>query len=326
MKLLLTRFMLLVTCFAVTACSTKLNTQQYSGMLYFAEGQTIYALDMKSREARSIYYNQALVITSLYEIDQDHLLMSATEFGPIQGDDLHQNTEQSTGGYFPRDHTYVFDLITRSITPVAEGAYDVGDAVYMQKYDAIVFLGEQRNGAKRWGMYWIRRSEQSKWHLIDANAGGQHPMAVAVSDDAVVYRDRDGRLMIYNFANNMASVLNISNCYPVLWRSATQQLLCGDPEEKRPYYFLISLDGKGREKLPINGFNFGPLAYIRKYDLMLLSSRGGKFSWEYLRPYEGGDLWTYGFKIGQLEKFLAGSEATSGAVWYPSAIRSMGSD
>lgn len=317
MKLRLTRIMIMLTCFAVTACSAKLNREQYSGTLYFAEGQTIYALDMKSRAIRPSYYNQLLVITSLYKIDQDHLLLSATQFGPMQNADLHQTSEHSTAGLAPHNHTYIFDLTSKSISPVAGDAYDVGDAVYMQRYDAIIFFGEKTNGMKKGGLYWIHRSDQSNWHLIDAAAGGQYPMPVAVSDDAVVYRDRGGRLKMFNFADNVVSVLNISNCHPVLWRSATQQLLCGDTGEKNADFFLIGLDGKARERLPINGFHFGPLVYIRKYDLMLLSSRSGKFSWEYMRPYEGSDMWTYVFKTGELEKFLAGGGATAGAVWYP---------
>ncbi|MGI0070312.1 MAG: hypothetical protein ACREAN_08680 [Nitrosopumilaceae archaeon] len=302
MKLLLTRFMLILACFAVSACSAKLNTRQYSGMLYFADGQTIFALDMKSREFHPIYYNQMLGITSLYEIDQDHLLMSAMQIAT---------------GYTPSYHIYVFNLNTRSVTPVAENAYYVSDATYMRKYDAIIFFGEQKNGTNMWGMYWIHRSEQNKWHLIDSNGGGQHPMPVVVSDDTVVYRDRDGRLKMFNFANNRVSVLNISNCYPVLWRAATQQLLCGEPEGKGAHYFLISLDDMAREELPFNVFDYGPIVYIRKYDLLLLTSRTGKFSWAYMRPYEGSDMWTYEFKSGQLEKFLPGGDATSVAVWYP---------
>lgn len=303
MKLLFTRLMLILVCFAITACSTRLDTRQYSGTLYFGIGQTISELDMKSRDVHPIYYNRLLVINSLYGIDHDHFLLNARIPGPMRSNNHPQAAEQNLVGYSPRDQAFVFDLTTRTIAPIVADAYDVSDAVYLPKDNAIIFWGEKQLGTQG-GMYWIQRSDPNNWHLIDTNADGTYA-PVVVSDDAVVYRDRDGRVKMFNLATNQVSVLNITDCYPVLWRSATQQLMCiNSYASNSSYFYLIGLDGNRREKLPIR---YGPFVYIRRYDLMLLSSVS---DW-------GADLWSYDFKSGEVEKFLTGNGAMLGAVYIP---------
>lgn len=312
MRFLLTTFMLMVACIAVTACSKKLNTHQYSGTVYFGIGQGISEIDMKNRDVHTIFIKQPLSITSLSEIDHQHLLINAIQFGPMQSNNSHQTAERHPRGYSPRDQAFVFNLITGTITPIFTDAKGIDDAVYLRKHDAIIFLGEKKESTQG-GMYWIRKSDPNSWHLIDTNAGGEYP-PVIVSDDAVVYRDRDGRVKMFDLENNQISVLNLSDCYPVLWRSVTQQLVCINAyASNTSYFYLISLDGKGRQRLPIR---YGPFVYIRHYDLMLLSSVSGSFSWRYMRPDERMDMWSYNFKSGEVEKFLAGYGAVIGGAYF----------
>lgn len=325
MRFRFTRFVVVgVVCFLVGACSAKLNTNQYSGSLLFGIGQYIFKLDMKSRDSRIIYGNSALQISTISRIDNNHLLISAQQFASTQSADQEESADQTCGGYISCGRVFVLDLTNKTLVPLLGDASIDGDAVSLPKHKAIVF-GGMKKGSTQGGMYWVRLSDLSDWHLIDTNASFEYP-PVIVSDDAVVYRDQNGAVKMFDLASNRLSALNISDCYPVLWRSATQQLLCISAyASNSSYFYLISLDGKGKERLPIR---YGPFVYIPRYDLMLLSGVHGAFSWRYLKPYETSDLWSYDFRTRKVEKFLTGGQAMIGAVYFPdkagSSIRAGG--
>lgn len=301
-----------IACFGVAACSAELNTNQYGGTLYFGIGQSIEELDMKSRDVHPIYYNQVLSMRSIYAIDNNHLLINALQFGPMQSGDARQIAERTSRGYTPSNRVFVLDLTNRTLARIFVNA-SAQDAVFLPGHEAIVF-GGMKKGSTRGGLYWIQRSDPDDWHMIDTNVSYEYP-PVVVSDDAVVYRDQNGAVKMFDLVSNRLSVLNISDCYPVLWRSATQQLVCISAyASNSSYFYLISLDGKGRERLPIR---YGPFVYIPRYDLMLLSGVRGAFSWRYLRPYETSDLWSYDFKTRKVEMFLPRGQAMLGAVYFP---------
>lgn len=313
MKLRLTRFMIMLTCFAVTACAAKLNKEQYSGNLFFGIGQYIFKLDMKSRDSRIIYNNSALQISTISRIDSDHLLISAQQFASTQGGRQQGVADRACGVYISCGRVFVLDLTNKTLVPLLVDASVDGDAVFLPRRKAVVF-GGMKKGSTQGGLYWIQRSDPGDWHLIDTNASFEYP-PVVVSDHAVVYRGQNGKVKLFDLANDRLSVLNISDCYPVLWRSVTQQLVCISAyASNSSYFYLISLDGKGKERLPIR---YGPIVYIARYDLMLLSGVRGAFSWRYMRPYETSDLWSYNFKTREVEKFLPGGQAMIGAVYFP---------
>jgi len=97
--------------------------------------------------------------------------------------------------------------------------------------------------------------------------------AIPISDDEVVFIKSDcqtceNQVWLYNLEKDAMRALPIRYCkYPMIWRSATQQLVCLDAVKDE--YFLTDLDGKNIEYL-FHANKGAPMLYIAETDQVLI--------------------------------------------------------
>lgn len=143
---------------------------------------------------------------------------------------------------------------------------------------------------------------------------------IPVSDDEVVFpiRGDAGKTppYLYNLvADKLEQLPFIRPCTPYVWRSATQQLLCGI--DGTGEHYLIGLDGQRSLPLDLSGLPSKtplPLLYIPKYDVLILGV--ARMEWFGRHAGEHFDLWAYSFKDGRTEKLLEdNAPGRGGIVW-----------
>jgi len=142
------------------------------------------------------------------------------------------------------------------------------------------------------------------------------PPVIQVSRDEVVFpkptKDLHNYITWrYNVVTAELKALPLQNCAPVIWRSATQQLLCADVPKQR--YYLTDLEGKKKEYLPKLGDAL-VAAYIPQLDTLILG-----ISRVQLNPPLGEvqDIWAYQFANGKKTKLLKVAPiGRSAAIWY----------
>jgi hypothetical protein len=143
---------------------------------------------------------------------------------------------------------------------------------------------------------------------------------IPISDDEVVFpiHGDAGRTppYRYNLVTDTLSQLPFARqCTPYVWRSASEQVLCG--VDGKGEFYLVSLDGQRMTPVSFSGIPDTtriPLLYIAAYDVLILTVSG--FRWCCRNAGEHFDLWAYSFKDGRAEKLIADSgPGRGGIVW-----------
>ena len=208
----------------VSACSTSHSNAGYTGTLYFAAGQTLYAMDMQDRHVMPVYENPEMVMTSLEKLDDQHLLLGY----------------ETLGRGSARAGERIVNRLNGSVSPYG-GAMQRLSLRYLPQLKVVVFFGLVGGAdSSHWSLYWANVDTPLQSHLIDDT--GTAGSIIVVSSHQVVYTvgiiGGNFRVKTYDFETRQPSFLNIAGCDPILWRSKTQQLVCSRGDGKR-YYYLI---------------------------------------------------------------------------------------
>lgn len=203
------------------------------------------------------------------------------------------------------ENLWLFDLITKKIKKLHSGMAPA----YVSSGNKLFFYAYGSN-------------ENNELNLFVANYNGNmsnikkirkiglyasiRPVIQTSSTDVVFYDDTSNpdKLLQYNFVTDTWNSLAIYNCFPVLWRSQTRQMLCANGDSFD--YYLISLDGTRRTELGRLSFTIFS-TYISDDDSALA-----------LRARQSGnsDTWLYSFKTGLWQRIIKLKGAAQGAgIW-----------
>lgn len=125
---------------------------------------------------------------------------------------------------------------------------------------------------------------------------GEYPSGLSVipiSAKEVVFPTPSKRgVLRYNAATEKLSTLFQDGCFPWVWRTTTQQLLCSGPDSA---FFLTSLDGAHRERIP-ELKKIQPILYVPQLDALAYTRPASG----YVLP-ERRDLYLFYFRHRQSE-------------------------
>ncbi|MES2368712.1 MAG: hypothetical protein V4554_04370 [Pseudomonadota bacterium] len=153
-----------------------------------------------------------------------------------------------------------------------------------------------------------------------AEGSFSYTYVIPVSDDEVVFpiRGDAGKTPPYRYnlvTDKLDQLPFTRQCTPYVWRSVSQQLLCGIDGTSE--YYLISLDGRRSAQVDLSGLPSKsplPLLYIPKYDVLIAGV--ARMKWLGGHAGEHFDLWAYSFKDGRSEKLLEdNAPGRGGIVW-----------
>ncbi|MGB9428938.1 MAG: hypothetical protein WCC11_03520 [Gammaproteobacteria bacterium] len=298
---------IVVVTLCMGACSGAHDNKDYTGILYFSWGQTLYAMNLQDRNVVPVYKNPEMVMTSLDKLDDQHLLLGY---------------ESLVRGSFGMTGELIVDRLNGSVMPYG-GAMQRRSLRYLPQLKVVVFFGLVGGAdSSHWSLYWANVDTPLQSHLIDDT--GTAGSIIVVSDHQVVYTvgilGGNFRLKTYDFETHRSSFLSIANCRPTVWRSRTDQLVCNNAGN----YYLARLDGLGKERIHFGILNSGlaMVAYVNEYDSAIMTGYGG--IWFSFRRgfYEVSDLYLYDFKtkiLTSLSNRYAADANLGTAVWYPSS-------
>ena len=294
----------------VSACSAPHANEAYTGTLYFALGQTLSALNLQDHHVKLVYENQRIIMNSLTKLDDKHLLLGSM-WQPHRGAPVES----------------IMQIVNRMNGHAIAYSSNMAKVVYLPRLKIIVFYGLTKAAPYHWALYWSNVSTPNQRHLIDQRhqiVNGSFGPIVVVSNHQVVYAvgipGGNFRIKIYDFETHQSSFLNITDCDPRLWRSKTRQLLCS--RVGAGHYYLVNLDGSDKERIHLGILNKGlfMVAYIKKYDVAVMSDYGGVW-FSFKRGFHGTSyLYFYNFRTRKLIHISSRLAASPGvAVWYPSS-------
>jgi len=288
------------------ACSGSYENEDYTGTLYFAWGQTLYAMNLQNRHVMPIYKNSMMVMTSLEELDDQHLLLGYYALGR---------------GEFGMAGEQIVNLASGTASAYA-APLQIQSLRYLPELKVVVFF--RLVGSSHWSLYWANVDTPLQSHLIDDTETSGSIVIISVHQVIYTVGIPGGglRLKAYDFETHLSSFLSITNCNPIVWRSHTDQLVCLSDDGSGNYY-LVRLDGSDRERIDLGWINRGlyMVAYIKKYDTAVMTGYGG--IWFSLRRgfYEVSDLYFYKFntkKLISISNRYSANASLGTAVWHSS--------
>lgn len=128
--------------------------------------------------------------------------------------------------------------------------------------------------------------------------------AVAISPDEIIFFGKDNRLYRYQITDKKIVHTELTNCEPILWRSAKKQLLYRDYKTKK--LFLTNLVDDQKDELPKL---FGGYGYTYSSTLDALIYRKARFQFPFGEAY---DLFIYFFEEKKEEKMRSNMSIRSG--------------
>lgn len=219
---------------------------------------------------------------------------------------------------------YLFDLHSNELAPLTEGRLkqyvpdhrkflftrDIGSYPDNRTYLYLADLDRPREAAKPVAPQLTFGS-------------GQDTRVIQVGPDAVILsalRGTDSANMdLYRFDLNNEKIEPLPalrDCTPIIWRSATHQLLCRSvlqipakwltPAHQEYEYTLTDLDGRNVRQVELP-FHYSIIAYLPEFDALLLNGSKG------LTPKA---ILVYIFRTGKFEMVTEGYYGWSGAFWH----------
>lgn len=289
----------------VSACSGARDNEKYTGTLYFVTGQVLYAMNLQTRRAIPVYKNLSMVMNSLEKLDDQRLLLGYELLG--QGS--------------IRFGELIVNRLNGSVSAYGDGM-QIESLQYLPQLKVLVFAGAA-GPVDHLSLYWANADAPFQPHLIEGTA--TVGTIIVISDHQVIYTlgsvGGDFRLMEYDFKTHQSSLLKLTDCNPILWRSRTSQLVCQGGTGAGSYY-MTRLDGSGRQAISFGFINNGPymIAYVRKYDVAVMTVYG-EIRFSFTRGfYENSNLYLYSFqtrKLINISDQYAANASLGAAVWYP---------
>jgi hypothetical protein len=97
---------------------------------------------------------------------------------------------------------------------------------------------------------------------------------VPVSDHEVIFIGEDKSLFVYSANDGKVSSLNADHCLPILWRSATNQLLCSSFDSQKIFLLDVALEKVTFLSELSGGYGF---SYIADTDSLIFGKMYSKF-------------------------------------------------
>lgn len=209
------------------------------------------------------------------------------------------------------ENTLVFDIRPRfgGDDTLHEMKIDTGASIILRSGAAPTFLPARRK------IFFLmyERSPTQRYRLYVADYDDPKASAIRISDEAyitpypvipisanevIISRSStktENAPLLYNVDSSSTVELPLPGCRPILWRAATQQLLCSGRPGSRGYYFT-NLRGTEIASVKI-GRGAIPVSYIAKHDTMIATVPRISLSETY-------DLYTFSFRTERWQKLL----------------------
>lgn len=280
----------------MSSCAAPNPSVLSSGTLVWSSGNRLYELGGPAGEKKRLILSlpDGTIVESLTKVDSRRIVFSSYSLNVRP---------------FPaalKNKLWMFNISTHKLTKLGEGRAPA----YIKKYQELAFHAPYQEDRKADLLVGDLNGSLTNIQKIHEGPFSFNAPPTQISDDEIVlemYRNRRHHVLKYDFGTDQWTVLPISTCRPILWRAATQQLLCALGDSFN--YYLIALDGQHVQKLK----NFGTTSffvYLQNLDAALATRPG--ISW----PPEREDIWIYYFKTGNWEKVMEGAGAAQGAaVW-----------
>jgi len=267
-----------------------------SGTYIWASANRIYKWDaVQNKKTVLAVIPDGMQIGALTKINADQLVFSAV------------NIAGPGSPYTLKNYLWLFDVHTGALKKLRPG---LAPTYVATRHTLFFYAYNQRD--KGFDLYSSDfHGAIAKAKVIHKGSFSSPSPVIQVSRNRIVL-DYDverapHQVLDYDIDTEKWHLLPIQDCSPVLWRSATKQLLCTKGESF--HYYLTSLEGDHRKKLK----EWGAVvfsAYIRELDAAF-AMRPRAFS-----TSEHNDVWVYYFKTGRWQKIVRGANAAQGsAVW-----------
>lgn len=244
-----------------------------------------------------------------FDLDKrtDHRLMEWPHIGTAISV-VDSNTLLVDTGYTNPEEIFRLDLTSLETVKVVAGVRPK----YVPHHNRIFY--------RRGQIYEADLNDPLRTERTVADGETSYTYVIPVSPDEVVFEIRGDAGKTppsrYNLVTGKLDRLPFSErCTPYIWRSFSEQLLCGiDGTET---YYLIGLDGRHRTEIDFFGQtrkSRWPLLYIPAFDVLIFGAV--RMVWIGKGMGEHFDLWAFHFKTGHREKLLDdNAPGQGGIVW-----------
>lgn len=253
------------------------------GYIVFAAGDTVWEYDLVSEERRPLYRSDGWLSSPLIQVDE----ASFITIGGIDemllvksGGKAHYLGKGRDAAFFPTHDKLLFFAI-----PSGETSPHLHEAT-------------------------LRGHQLESWSVIaKVNAS----VAFPISDDELLFRDRI--LKKYDLRTGELTDLPIKDCWPRVWRSKTEEIICYDEKAKKDVF--INLGGyKTFAPRAMEGITSTAI-YVAQGDYVLGGQR--RWNWDWMRSGEVIDLVLYDFSTDTIRRLAQKITiiSPSNAFWTP---------
>ena len=255
----------------------------FSGILIYSQGNTIFSMNLQSFKKKSIY------------VSEKGRLSHKTCISFKDNDTI----------YFSYEGNFVSLKISENrIKKIDKGILPM----YIKKHNTIIYYKQSIDG--KLGIYKNNLSNKKAEPIIQFDSKINNNKiffsylkpVVQISNNEIVFVGKNMNLCSYDIKNNRLYEFSIQNCIPVLYLSESKNIICADITRNTGVFRLLSLD----KMVFIKGYSsvYTPIVYLPEYNSILYNKTEAKFSFENFVFREIYPLYLFSFNNNKEEKLL----------------------